>query len=119
MVASQLAGLVAIGCCTGGVYLRAGIGSEGFASDDGKMNGKVGSKSKTPHAKTACGAPEIQDEMRPSAWARLLAAGRLKRRAYRSGDDKSSRLSERCMVSTCFVRHQSRFKAIAHKEDRL
>jgi len=34
-------------------------------------------------------------------------------------DDKSSRLSERCMVSACFVRHQTGFKATAHKEDRL
>ena len=33
-MASQFAGRVAIGCCTGRVYLRARIGSEGFTSED-------------------------------------------------------------------------------------
>jgi len=50
-VVSQFAGRVAIGCCTWGVYLRAGIGSEGFASDDGKMNGKSGERVKDPARK--------------------------------------------------------------------
>src|SRR5712672_1883078 len=56
-----------------------------------------------------CCAVPLQRRDAPLAWARLPAACRLKRRAYRSGDDKSSQLLERCMVSACFVRHQTWF----------
>jgi len=81
---------------------RAGIGREGFAIDDGKMNGKVGSESKDPTSKD--GRVGHPPERLGSTSKRGCATGR-------ANAMKILQLSERCMYLPACVRHQTVFKA--------